>query len=71
MIDIEKEIVKRIGIRITEDDVDGFIDNLDYLFKDMMPNLSTQCEKHKVVTLEVDRVFSTLYKIWLDVKQDE
>lgn len=61
-IETDVKIIRQIGLKMTDDDVEGFLKDLDYLFEELVSDMDS--------SLDVANVFSTLYKIWLEVKQD-
>lgn len=54
MIETNIQVIKEIGLKMSEDDVDGFLADLDQLFDIKEKNTHNE--------------YTTLYKIWLELK---
>lgn len=75
VIEAEVQIKKQILLKIIDEDVEGFLHDLDYLFKDFDSDIAEAMKKiqpeisWKAPFIDLVNILSTLYKTWLEVKQ--
>lgn len=63
-VEVEVQIMKSIKLLISNDDVDGFLEDLKDLFTNRQPAMNL--EPH---LSQAKSIFGTLHKIWLEVNQ--
>ena len=64
MIEANVQVIKEIGLKITNDDVDGFMEDLDLMFK-------SGVTKADALPRVIANEYPTLHKIWMEIKANQ
>lgn len=65
VVETEVQIMRQIKLKITDEDTDGFIENLEDLFTQKQPEMNQ--EPH---LSQAKNIFGTLHKVWLEIQQN-